>query len=120
MIRENFTFIKNEHGEWFINLPEYPGPKEDLQMVAGADTFLEIISNEKDEVNVKFTNNEFKGAEQLYFTELGRVEGFEMGTGAWYEIKSYEGVDNEFRMWLCDVTKFVFNEFPRVIYFQML
>jgi hypothetical protein len=29
----------------------------------------------------------------------------------------YMGVDYELTMWLCDVTKFVFGEFPKNIYF---
>jgi len=37
-------FYKETTGEWYIDLPDYPGPKEDLQMVLGADKMLDPIS----------------------------------------------------------------------------
>ena len=53
----------------------------------------------------------------LEFKNLGRPEGFELGEGAWYSMDSYLGIAYQHEMWLCDVTKFVFGYFPKVIYF---
>jgi len=64
---------------------------------------------------------------KFYKTEVGRWyvdlpewEGrsWELGEGAWYKMIGYMGLDYELTMWLCDVTKFVFDEFPKNIYFQ--
>jgi hypothetical protein len=49
---ETYKFIK-EGREWYIDLPEYlasGGSKGDLQMVEGADTMLDIISEGATEV----------------------------------------------------------------------
>ena len=43
-----FRFYKDEIG-WFVDLPEWTGEKWELQMVAGADLFLEMINSGDDE-----------------------------------------------------------------------
>jgi hypothetical protein len=35
-------------------------------------------------------------------------------------MEKYQGIDFDLEMWLCDVTKFVFDEFPTKIYFVKL
>jgi len=87
-------------------------------MVAGADLFLEILSDGEQTVNVTLSTVPFEGADVLEFKELGKIESWELGEGAWYKMVSYMGIDYELTMWLCDVAKFVFNEFPNKIYFQ--
>ena len=37
------TFEKWEDGRWFVILPEYDGDQEDLEMVDGADLFLDYL-----------------------------------------------------------------------------
>lgn len=37
------TFEKWEDGRWFVVLPDYDGPQEDLEMVDGADEFLDVL-----------------------------------------------------------------------------
>lgn len=39
------TFEKWENGKWFVVLPEYDGEQKDLEMVDGADDFLEANTN---------------------------------------------------------------------------
>ena len=46
------------------------------------------------------------------------LEGFELGEGAWYFLNEYQGVSYSMEMWLCDVTKYVFGDFPNRIYFK--
>lgn len=113
----DFKFYKDEEG-WFVDLPEWEGEKWELQMVSGADTFLEILSQGESEVNIVLSKTEFETANKLDFIELGRLEGFEMGTGSWYLLKDYNGITYNLKMWLCDVTVFVFKEFPKIIYFK--
>lgn len=122
--KENFTFIKDEEENWLIDLPEYiqfGGSKEDLYMIAGADTFLDLISNGSKEVKMKISQKDFQSAKQLHLIELGRIEGPECGTGAWYHLNQYDGleVDDNFKIWLCPVTKWIFDNYPYTIYFSV-
>ena len=48
---KNYTFNK-ENGSWYIDLPNWEGTKAELQMVAGADTLLDKLSNQGTSVNV--------------------------------------------------------------------
>jgi hypothetical protein len=43
---------------WYIDIPEWQGPRANLEMVAGADTMLEVFANGQERVNVTFTNYE--------------------------------------------------------------
>jgi hypothetical protein len=112
-----FKFYKDEYG-WFVELPEWTGEKWDLQMVMGADMFLDILSQGDDKVFVTLSVTPFEGCDVLDMKYLGRLEGPEYGEGAWYELKNYIGIEYNLEMWLCDVTKFVFGNFPKKIYFR--
>ena len=43
---------------WYIDLPEWLGPRANLEMVAGADTMLDVFAQDQERVNVTFTNYE--------------------------------------------------------------
>lgn len=106
-------FYRDEEG-WFVDLPEWTGEKKELQMVSGADIFLDILSQSENEVYLKVSTEMFPGCETLNFIEYGEF------SGAWYKLLSYKGMNYELEMWLCDVTKnpIVFGNFPRKIYFK--
>lgn len=110
-------FTKDPDNTWFVDLPEWKGPRSALQMVMGADTFLDILAQGANEVAMKVNLEYFEGASILVMTSLGELDGPEEGTGAWYRIDNYDGVNYCLDMWLCDVTKFVFSYFPDMIYF---
>jgi hypothetical protein len=112
-----YKFYKDEIG-WFIDLPEWTHEKWELQMVMGADKFLDILSRGEDLVYVTMSKEPFEDCEILHYHCEGRLEGPEYGEGAWYFLQEYKGVDYGLEMWLCDVTKFVFGEFPNKIYFK--
>ena len=112
-----FKFYKTEVGRWYVDLPEWEGSIDELEMVAGADLFLEFLSQGEETVFLTLSTVPFEGSEILEMKYLGTLEGWEMGTGAWYRLLEYKGIDYELTMWLCDVTKFVFDEFPKNIYF---
>lgn len=115
---KNYRFYKDEDG-WFIDLPEWDGEVWELQMVAGADIFLDVLAQGKNEVFLTLSSTPFENAEVLIFEKIGRLEGFEFGSGAWYLLKEYKGITYNLKMWLCDVTKhpLVFGRFPENIYF---
>ena len=112
-----FKFYRDEIG-WFVDLPEWEGEKWELQMVMGADSFLDILSQGENEVFVTLSTEPFNNCEELSFQHLGAIEGPEIGEGAWYILNQYLGIDFNLKMWLCDVTKFVFGNFPKNIYFK--
>ena len=49
----DLTFEKWEDGRWFVVLPDYDGPQEDLEMVDGADKFLDVLTTDGLYVNVE-------------------------------------------------------------------
>jgi hypothetical protein len=116
-MRRMFKFYKENTGRWYVDLPEWEGEKAELEMVSGADLFLDLLSQGEETVNVTLSTVSFEGSEVLEMKYLGTLEGWEMGTGAWYKLISYMGLEYNLDMWLCDVTKFVFGSFPENIYF---
>lgn len=101
--------------EWFIDLPDYlaqGGIKGDLQMVSGADAMLDIIAGDVNEATLQLDTAPFTGADELLLTEkcdptLG---------GGYYHLKSFEGKEVAQDIWLCEVTRFVFNDIPPKIF----
>lgn len=113
------TFYKESNGDWFIDLPEYieqGGTKSELQMVCGADTMLDVLSQGEDTVRVTFATEDIGGCKyQLHLRSLDYI-----GAEQWGNYKApgasetYPEIDT---VMLCPVTKFVFNgDFPLKIY----
>jgi hypothetical protein len=101
------------NGNWYIDLPNYPGPKADLEMVAGADTMLDVFSGNGKSVDLFVSENSVAG-----FDELIKLDKNDVGSGAYYLMKNYEGKEVNHEMWLCDVTAYVFGNFPDKIYIK--
>ena len=107
-----FKFYKENTGRWYVDLPEWEGSIDELEMVSGADTFLEILSQGEQTVNVTLSTVPFDKCERIDLLRTDENIG-----GGWYLLKTYMGLDFDIEMWLCDVTKFVFGELPITIYF---
>ena len=113
-----------EDGRWYIDLPEFIelglGNKNNLLMVDGADTLLDILAGNKPnksadgtEVNVTFGNEPFDnythtltkksiGKNQSLLDQVGHAT---VEYGAYYNVKE---LDNH-QVWLCPVTEYVFG-----------
>jgi hypothetical protein len=104
-----FTFYKEPHGTWYIDLPDYPGPKGNLAMVAGADDMLDYLAKGQKRVAVLMSEKPFAGALAMNRTKLG-----EPGGGAYYQPVNH-AIQS---VWLCDVTLFALGKFPEQIYFR--
>jgi len=123
-----------EDGRWYIDLPEFIelglGNKNNLLMVDGADTLLDILAGNKPnksadgtEVNVTFGNEPFDnythtltkksiGKNQSLLDYLGHAP---VEYGAYYNVKE---LDNH-QVWLCPVTEYVFGGgYPETIYLK--
>ena len=108
----NFKFYKEETGRWYVDLPEWEGEKAELEMVSGADTFLEILSQGEQTVNVVLSTVPFDGSDVLEIQREDEIIG-----GGWYRLLEYMNIPYKLEMWLCEVTRFVFGELPKKIYF---
>jgi len=108
-----------ENGGWYIDLPEYleqGGSKGDLEMVSGADTMLDIIAGEKNEVTLQVNTEPFDDADELILTELcDPILG-----GGYYHMKRFENREVNRDFWLCDVARFVFGDIPVKIYIKSI
>lgn len=112
---KTFRFYK-EYINWFVDLPYWNGNKEDLEMVRGTDSLLEVLSEGSNEVYLTISEEYFDGANKLEFNRLG--EDYE--SGAFYNLKSYRNTEFDFEIWICDITITVFDEFPESIYFNVV
>ena len=102
------TFIKLSN-RWFIDIP-WDGMIEDLEMVSGSDLFLDTISNGKKMITLEV------GTSQIYEgTKLSKVREDEYG--AFYKVYTYEFKGE---IWLCNVTKYLFDIFPDEFWFKIV
>ena len=61
-MEQNLKFNK-EADRWYIDLPDWTGTKGELEMVAGADTLLDELDLDKDNVvNLTVSTKMFEGA----------------------------------------------------------
>lgn len=113
---QKHRFLKEERN-WYIDLPEFiegGGNKGDLQMVEGADTMLETISGNGQDVTLLIDRNPFDGADKLVLTEkCDPIVG-----GGYYNLKLFEGKEINQNMWLCAVTEYVFGDLPDQIFIK--
>ncbi len=93
-------FVKLSN-RWFVDVP-LVGMIEDLEMVGGSDLFLDYISNNKKDMSIEIDTEEMPDS-----VKLSKVREDEFG--AFYKIYTYE---YKGELWLCNVTKYLFNEFP--------
>lgn len=104
--KEDFT------NRWYAILHEWKGSRDDLEMVCGADTMLDIMSEGNDYVYCTMDTEHFENSDVL---ELVRP-GEESIGGSYYILKHYRGIEINLEIWLCNTTLFVFGEFPNKIY----
>lgn len=121
---KRIRFIK-EIGLWYADLPEFLeqglGTKNNLLMVDGADTFLDLLSGSGDMITLDISLAKFEG----YYAKLEKVgigknkelldavghEPVEYGT--YYEVCELDGESFSHRLWLCPVTEYVFGSYPK-------
>ncbi len=120
---KRIRFIK-EVGLWYADLPEFLeqglGTKNNLLMVDGADTFLDLLSENGEDVTLDISETEFAGYQaKLRKISLGKNQalldnvGHEpVEYGAFYEVSELDGKSFSHRLWLCPVTEYVFGRYP--------
>lgn len=117
MLKREFTFDKNKKGEWYLDLLEWNGDPEELQMVEGADQWLDLVSKSGTKAKLLMSDQNFADAEVL---TLLRVREENLGGGGIYYLETYQNEKVELKIWLCEITRFVFKNLPQKIYFSVL
>lgn len=105
------SFNKEADNCWYVDIP-YPFSHANLQMVAGADRFLETLARGGRRVTVEFCDHSFDGFEHEWHAVPGH-ESF----GCTYDVTSplYSGT-----AWLCPITIYVLGHFPKDIYIRQV
>lgn len=113
-MKKKLTFIKLA-GKWFVHLPDYLGHYSDLEMVLGADVMCDMIDTfETGSIAVTVSDEPF---DSVFSTREYTLDFVNSATsngeqdGANYRLREYK-----LDVWLCNVTKYVFGEFPATIY----
>lgn len=100
----NLRFIKLSE-KWFIDIP-WDGDINDLQMISGCDTLLDILSCGNFFVDVNVSTTPIDNSFHLKKKNEDEI-------GCYYSCYSYEFKGD---IWLCNVTKYLFDEFPDNFY----
>lgn len=107
---KNYKFYKEESGKWYIDLPIWLGNKEELEMVMGADTMLDILAEGENTKNLLISKDDNTYA-NYFLKKLREDHG-----GCYYEISGMN--ITPFEVWLCEVAHFVFGGYPNNIYIR--
>ena len=125
------NFVK-ENGIWYADLPEFLeaglGTKANLMMVDGADTFLDLLSNNTNQVLLKISTAPYpgfktrmgkirRGLNQDLLNQIGHAP---VDYGAYYNVTELNGKKYQHQLWLCPVAEYVFGEYPEEIYASVI
>lgn len=113
------------NGRWYYHFPEYinnGGEYCDLEMVAGADVMLDILSECGEDYECYISENWMKDWDACLIrvsTDVSPLEGsWSKSLGANYHILySNEMVG---KGWLCEVTHIVFGKFPDTLFIKTI
>ena len=127
----NLGFIK-ENGLWYADLPEFLerglGTRNNLLMVDGSDTFLDLLSNQGNRVTLTISEQDFEGFQgKLDKIDWGKNQSLldsighaPVDYGAYYMVNELQGKPFQHRLWLCPVTEFVFGGYPNQIFISIV
>lgn len=105
-MQKELTFVK-EDNKWYIDLPNWVGPKSALLMVGGAHDILEdfgaIIGTKVVKLKVS--------TDSIISPYILKRRSYTITGGAFYDFTK------EGDVWLCPVTLFVFGKYPKLISF---
>jgi len=110
-----FRFYKEKSGRWYVDIPDFPGDKAELEMVCGADTMLDIYAQGLNNIKLTFSVAPPKCPYDV-LTLIGPNLIAESEFGSDYKVSTIRGVDYDFQIWLCSVTTYVFGGYPEKIY----
>ena len=105
---------------WYVQLPDYPGGVDELEMVCGADSLCHELDTDNDGIVEIDVFNEEGGnvmnadiVLDFMFSTTGETGEQD---GAYYNVYGA----NIQQIWLCNVVKHVFKRFPAIIYINLI
>lgn len=116
--RANGYLGSKEYRRWYIVLPEWTGSRSSLEMVAGADLLLDRLAGNEDEVTLELREDIKDSIHGHSCLRLKKKYHQLLGGGADYYCGP--GINNKDTLWLCNVTKFVFGYFPKIIWYRVI
>lgn len=110
-----FRFYKQHDGKWFVDMPEWKQDKQHLQMVEGADDFLESIrpsGSNQVYLQVSLSSQSFEDSIRII-----KMDDDPFGDGADYWYSTPTGPKT---MWLCNVTDWYYGYMPEEIFVKQV
>jgi|APAra7269096979_1048534.scaffolds.fasta_scaffold00079_58 hypothetical protein len=115
-MRNTFRFYKTPENRWYIDIPEWQDDIAALEMVLGADTMLDKVSDYTSECFIEMSDEPFEGADPIRL-----IENLQQSIGGGnYLMEHYRGTPVNQEMWLCEVTEYVFKGLPEIIYVNVI
>jgi hypothetical protein len=106
-------FYKSQDEYWYVDMPEWEGSIDALEMVRGADDMLDEISNYTGrDVHLRIATSAFNDCERLI-----KIQDDVVGGGAYY---GYPSSHEPKIIWLCSVSNWYFGYHPENIYFKSI
>lgn len=117
-MEKKLIFVKLAN-RWYVHLPDYPGFTDELEMVLGADVLCDMIDTHDIgyitvTVSDKPTYSEFSTREYILDFVNSTTNSAGEQDGANYRLREYK-----LDVWLCNVTKYLFGEFPATFYVRV-
>ena len=106
-------FYKSQDEYWYVDMPEWEGSIDALEMVRGADDMLDELSNfTGKDVHLRIATSAFNDCERLI-----KIQDDVVGGGAYY---GYPSAYEPKIIWLCSVSNWYFGYHPENIYFKSI
>jgi hypothetical protein len=106
-------FYKSKDEYWYVDMPEWQGSLDALEMVQGADDMLNDLSNHTGrDVYLQISTSAFDDSESLI-----KIQDDVVGGGAYY---GYPSTYRPKIIWLCSVSNWYFGYHPENIFFKSI
>ena len=106
-------FVKEENNKWYIDMP-WPGKKDNLEMVFGANRLLSYFGDREVVVSVIPSNEDNQPLDG--YLKLSR-DCYRLTRGAFYDVPN---VPTTSSIWICPVTLCVLGKYPKYVYIKKL
>mgnify|MGYP006292030699 CR=1 FL=1 len=116
-----FQNIGPKKDRWYIDLPEWPGAKANLELVAGADDLFEVLAQGKSRISVSFSDKLDHMIEKVG-SRSAQIVLHHKGFGN-YDVQVtapafFNQSDFPEKVWLCSVTEFIFGAYPDLLFIR--
>lgn len=109
-------FVKDPDTRWYVDLVDYPLDRANLEMVAGADTLLDVLAQGQDSITLVISTTAVDGYQHLKRTKLHLLGA----GGADYFAETIDSHKYDLKLWLCPVTLYVLGRYPKNIWYTVV